>query len=106
MSKFAAEIRDSIYAEPEKWNPTRNSYRHNGIEKDGVKVFDYGNTKLLSVISVEVKGSDVKTTYRDRWSLEKAVLWWYKNCDVKALLAGEPYQSYRRPTPPPPPPGK
>jgi len=82
MSKFATQLAQDIRSNPDSWQPCKGFY---GISKENVQVWGYGNTKLLSVINVEIKGSDVALTYLDKWRLEREVLWWYANCNIGVL---------------------
>lgn len=81
MSVLVKEICEDIKKNPEKWKPNDI---HNGIERDNVEIYGYGNTKLLSCIHIRVNGRDTYASYMDKWNLESVVLWWYKNCNLEA----------------------
>jgi hypothetical protein len=84
MSQFVNEILNSIYSDRNIWKKYANG---TGIEKENIKIFNFGNTKLLSVVHVEIEHQDIPLTYTDKWKLEKAVGWWYKNVELETLLA-------------------
>lgn len=81
MSVLVDEICKDIKKNPEKWKPNNN---HNGLEKDNVEIFGYGNTKLFSIININVNGKITYSSYTDKWKLESTVIWWYKNCTLSA----------------------
>jgi len=83
MSKFVDEIIHDIRTNPDTWQD-QCGY---GIKKDNVIVTDYGNTAILSIISVYVNNKEMTRTWRDGYKLEKAVSWWYRNVSLKTLSA-------------------
>lgn len=90
MKKVIKQILASIQNEPEAWKATHHSIsRWDGIEKDGVIVDMIGNTKLLSIVHVKVNDARFETNCVERYYLEKAVLNWYKHCDLNMLLINE-----------------
>jgi hypothetical protein len=83
MSKFVDELLKQIYNEKDTWKKYANG---TGIEKSNIKIYNFGNTKILSVVSIDIEGQDMPLTYMDRYKLEKAIGWWYKNISLERAL--------------------
>ena len=81
MSKFVNEIIKDLKENPQ----TFKDYHGYGVQKDNVIVYNYGNTRVLSVISVSVNGKDIPTSYIDNWRLEVAIKNWYKTVPLSVL---------------------
>jgi len=87
VSKFVDDIVEDIRINPDTWNAnsSRHCSRNDGLKKDGLEITDYGNTKLLSVVSLYIDGVRTETRFIDNWRLESAVLWWYKNASLEDI---------------------
>lgn len=84
MSKFVDEILKDIKENKNSW--VKCSYG-TGIKKDTIVVDNYGNSALLSIVHVLINNQDMPLTYMDRYRLEKAVGWWYRNIDLERAMA-------------------
>jgi hypothetical protein len=84
MSKFVDEILKDIRENKNNWIKCDNGA---GIKKDNIYICQHGNTALLSVVHILINEVDMPLTYMDKWRLEKAVGWWYKNIDLQRALA-------------------
>lgn len=82
MSKFVDEILESIKKEPTTWK----DYNACGVEKGNIKIYGYGNTKLLSICSVKINDKEMPVTYMDRWRIEKVISEWYRTVKLETLL--------------------
>lgn len=82
MSKFVDEIIRDIKKNPQSWEDVKGS----GLKKGGIELccccVGY---RFLSVCFVEINDEEIPTTYWDKWKIETAVTWWYKNIDLKFL---------------------
>lgn len=93
MSKFVNELLGSIYQHKDNWRPYVGNVEVNGytvyyrfgLQRENIIIFNYGNGAIFSVIDVLVGGKKTLTTYSDRYKLENAVKWWYKNVDLETL---------------------
>jgi len=81
MSKFVNEIIKDLKENPQ----TFKDYQGFGVQKDNVIVYNYGNTRFLSIISVSVNGKHIPTSYIDNWRLEVAIKNWYKTVPLSVL---------------------
>jgi len=82
MSKAGKQLVKDIRTNPKDWRPIGTSI-YSGISKDNIRITSMGNTRMLSVIHVCI--NDVwlaDLSYFDNWSLEVAVMWWYKQADL------------------------
>lgn len=82
MSKYIDEIINDLKKNPE-------TYRDNagqGVRKGDVEVIGYGNSAVLSTISVMLNGHRVPSSYRDNFRLEVAIKRWYRTSPLTALL--------------------
>jgi len=75
MSVYVDELIKDMRDNPLEWN----EFKGHGIRKDNIVICQYGNSSLLSVIDVVIKGKSMPITYWDRWKLEVAVGKWYKS---------------------------
>jgi hypothetical protein len=87
MSKFVDEIVESINTDPRSWAPHHGMYsrRNDGLKKGGLEIEGYGNSKLLSIIHLNVGGIRTTLTYSDKRRLESAVSWWYETAPLSAI---------------------
>ena len=83
MSAFVDEIIRDLEKNPELFR----NYKGRGVQIGNVVVYDYGNTKFLSIISVSIKGTIIPTSYLDRWRLEVAIKKWYRKIPLWILLS-------------------
>jgi hypothetical protein len=82
MSKFVTELIQDL-----KNNPTDfTDYFGMGVKKKDLVITDYGNTRLLSIIQVEINSKRIPLSYIDRWRLEGAVRKWYKTVSLNHLM--------------------
>ena len=86
MRQVIKQILHSISTEPDKWEPYSCLCSWDGIKKDDVKVGGVGNTKILSIIRVQVKDIPFTTSWIENYRLEKAVMKWYQSCDIETIL--------------------
>jgi hypothetical protein len=82
MSNYVRELLKDISSNPE----TFKDYFGNGIEKDNIRITGFGNTRLLSCITVRINNKDIPTSYIDKWRLETAIKKWYRTVSLKTLL--------------------
>lgn len=82
MSKFVEELIEDIKSNPKTWI----DYYGVGIKKDNIVIYGYGNTRMLSVTTVEINGYSVPTTYFDNWKLEVTIGKWYKKIGLNNLI--------------------
>ena len=69
MSKFIDEILKDLEDSPE----TFKDYHGQGVQKGSIRVYEYGNTRVLSNIHVSINDKDIPTIYTDKWRLEVAI---------------------------------
>lgn len=77
MSVVIDELVKDIRNNPSSYTPKMEAFH--GLKKEGVEIKLCGNTCLLSICNVYINGEPFPTTYIDRWKVEKAVSWWYRN---------------------------
>lgn len=82
MSKYIDEIIKDIKTNPS----TYKDFEGYGIEKAGIRISQFGNTRMLSIINVEINGKKMPTSYIDLWRLETAIKWRYRTIDLKVLI--------------------
>lgn len=82
MSEFVNEILENIKNEPTTWR----DYDAYGVQKGNIKIYGFGNSKLLSICSVKINGKEMPVTYMDRWRMEKIIDEWYRTVKLKTLL--------------------
>ena len=82
MSKYVSELIKDIKDNPTSWV----DYHGEGIQKGDVIIYNYGNTRFLSVISILIKEKDIPATYIDLWRLEVTIKNWYKIIGLKNLI--------------------
>ncbi len=85
MSRYVDMLVKSIKDHPSNWFV--GDYAGHLVCGE-VEIGGIGNTKLLSVCYISCKGVDVVMTYTDRYKIEGAVLWWYKNCSLLDIVGG------------------
>jgi hypothetical protein len=80
MSKFVDDIIYNIRKQPETWSvlPRRTQEKASGIASGRVQIRLHGNSALASIIDVDVDGIEMTITYWDRFFLERAVSWWFR----------------------------
>ena len=61
MSKYVNEILTDLKENPQ----TFKDYCGRGVQKENVIIYNYGNTRVFSVISVSVNGKVIPTSYID-----------------------------------------
>jgi len=85
MSKFINEIIKDIIDNPTQW--VRNG--ECGLKKEGIKLSNFGNGKLISIVRVEINGIDCfhQTTWKDKYRLEEVYSWWMKNASIAMMEA-------------------
>jgi len=89
MSRYINEIIKDIKTNPETWK----RYGDNGLQKGDVIIHQCGNGNKLfmcwmtSVVEVTINGKDTwgKTTWRDRYRIEEAFLWWMRNASLAMM---------------------
>lgn len=86
MKKIVQQIIQSINNKPEHWIPCSFYTGWDAVKKEGVIVGGTGNTKLLSIINVKINNTDFPLNTIEKYYLEKAVLNFYKNCDINRLI--------------------
>ena len=57
-----------------------------GFESERFKISLTGNTRALSIVTLKVKGKYFPLTYRDKWALEVAALWWFRNVPINGYV--------------------
>ena len=81
MSKYVNEILTDLKENPQ----TFKDYCGRGVQKENVIIYNYGNTRVFSVISVSVNGKVIPTSYIDNWRLEVAIKNWYATVPLSVL---------------------
>lgn len=81
MSKYIDEIIKDIKTNPDSWRDQQG----NGIKKGDVTITGYGNTAILSCISVYVNYKEMPAKWYDNYRLERAVGWWYRNVSLATI---------------------
>ena len=81
MSRFIEEILKDLKDNPE----TFMDYHGNGVQKGNIKIYQYGNSRMLSRLRVYINGKDIPTSYIDRWRLEAAITKWYRSVSLDVL---------------------
>lgn len=81
MSLFVDKIIKDIKENPLSWT----DWGGIGCANGNILVCNYGNTRVLSVISVLINSKEMPLTYLDRWKLEVTVGEWYKSVPLKQL---------------------
>ena len=82
MSKYVNELIEDIKTNPTSWR----DFKGCGIQKDNIIIYNYGNSKYLSVICVSINSEDMPTSYIDLWRLEVTIKNWYRNISLNTLL--------------------
>ncbi len=77
ISIVVKEVLARIYAEPSLWKPRASYLDWDGMELDGIILYQKGNTKILSIIGLQIAGKTLPLSWREKYLLEKAALWWY-----------------------------
>lgn len=83
MSQFVKEIIKDLTENPK----TFSDYNGYGVSKGRTRVYGYGNTRLLSIIRVEMNGKVIPTSYIDNWRLEVAIKNWYRTVPLSVISA-------------------
>lgn len=83
MSRYVDMLVKSIKEFPDKWLMGSSI---GTLHCGGLRIGGIGNTKLLSCCCLYSEGVEVITTYTDRYKIEAAVLWWYKNCSLTNII--------------------
>lgn len=86
MSKFVDEILEDIKTNKNSWAKNHSWEKGKGIRKKNIIIGFYGNSAIFSIIDVYIDNQSMPLTYLDRWRLEKAVTWWYKNIDLERAM--------------------
>lgn len=81
MSTFVNQIIKELNTYPQSFK----DYKGRGVQKNNLIVRGFGNTALLSIISVELSGVDIPTTYIDKFRLECAIAKWYRTMPLNIL---------------------
>lgn len=81
MSKFIDEIIADIKTNPDLWQDNEGW----GVKKDNIEIWGYGNTCVLSIVSVRINGKDMPTDYVGRFKLERTISNWYKTVSLKTI---------------------
>lgn len=82
MSKYVDEIIQDLNKNPNSFK----DYYGQGVQKRNIKISQFGNTKMLSIINLEINGKSMPTSYLDLWRLESAIKKWYRSVPLKVLL--------------------
>ena len=90
MSKFVDEIVKDIRTNPKTWSRFLNS----GLQKAETHISNCGNGSkyfflwATSIASVTIDGIRINSSQLssvDKYKLEEAFIWWFKNADVEML---------------------
>lgn len=81
MSKFVDDIITDLKENPESF-VDNGGY---GVTKGKIKTAFYGNSALLSLISVYINGKEMPLVYKDKYKLELAIKRWYRNISLSHL---------------------
>jgi len=57
-----------------------------GFESSRFKISQVGNTRLLSIVRLEIDGKKFPLSSRDKWALEVVALWWFKNVPLNGYV--------------------
>lgn len=74
-SKAVRQLISFIHSSPDVF---RANDRY-GFESQKFKITFTGNTRVLSIVHLKMDGKDSPLSYRDKWALEAAALWWFKH---------------------------
>ena len=74
-SKAIQELINFIYESPALFKANK----FYGFESDRFRICFTGNTRVLSIVTLDIDGKDFPLTYSDKWALEVASLWWFSN---------------------------
>ena len=85
MKRVVKQLLNSLATEPEKWGAVSGYADWSAISKDNVLLRGVGNTKILSILHVEITGAEFIINWLERYRLEGAVLKWYAECDINKL---------------------
>jgi len=85
MSKFVDEILEDIKTNKNSW-AKYEGYKGTGLQKPNIIIGNYGNSAILSIAQIYIDDKCMPMTYMDRWRLEKAVGWWYRNIDLERAM--------------------
>ena len=77
MSKYVDEIIEDLKNNPESFSDIGF-----GLKKEGIRLTDFGNGAILSIVNVEIDGREIPTTNIDCYRLEKAIKNWYKTISL------------------------
>jgi len=84
MSVLVDEAIADIENNPETFFSASNT-QFGGFENDIYRVYFGGNTKILSIINLDVNGVNITLSWWDKYRLERASLWWWKNVPTENI---------------------
>lgn len=81
MNQYVKDIIKDMEENHDNWFSTSGD----SIQKDNINISNYGNTRFLSVIHVEINNEDqyYNLSYIDSWFLEVAMKKWFQRCGLK-----------------------
>lgn len=83
-SEFVKEIIEDIKLHKRNWQKTSCG---TGISNHSMRIDSVGNSAILSICNLYIGETHMPLTYLDKYKLEKAVNWWYKNINLASLNA-------------------
>tara|TARA_R110000851_G_scaffold46804_2_gene113854 strand:- start:417 stop:668 length:252 start_codon:yes stop_codon:yes gene_type:complete len=83
MSKYINEILKDLNDNPTSFK----DYHGQGVVKGNIRISQFGNTRMLSIIKVCLNDKDIPTSYIDLWRMETAIKKWYRTVSLKVLMA-------------------
>ena len=86
MSRFVDEIIKSLETEPTQWRQGIYVGHIIQLSKGKIVLWSFGNGRATSIMNVEIRGVEAKTTWSDRWRLEGAISRWYQSIALNDLV--------------------
>jgi hypothetical protein len=81
MSNYVKEILKDLKNNPE----TFQDYNGQGVQKKRLVLAGFGNTAILSIVSIFINGKSIPTSYLDRFKIEIAIRNWYRTVPLNVI---------------------
>ena len=81
-SKVVKDLISLIYSSPDLFK-ANDIY---GFHSERLEISFTGNTRVLSAVTLKIEGKTFPMTYCDKWALEVAALWWFKNVPLSQYV--------------------
>lgn len=90
MSKYISDITNLIRSNPQEWTPLSGNSIYRGMTNGLITIKDAGLGYFMSIVEVHIGNSELSLMRWDRFRIELAVAWWYRNCSLSKMELIEP----------------